>query len=51
MECDKESERIIAAFIKNRQYESKAKLVEKCSRNPDKYASSGMPRAAFFVVL
>uniref|UniRef100_A0A915CIL2 Conserved oligomeric Golgi complex subunit 4 n=2 Tax=Parascaris TaxID=6254 RepID=A0A915CIL2_PARUN len=40
VECDKESERIIAAFIKNRQYESKAKLVEKCSRNPDKYASS-----------
>ncbi|VDM49512.1 unnamed protein product [Toxocara canis] len=41
VECDKESERIIAAFIKNRQYESKAKLVERFSRNVDKYASSG----------
>ncbi|KHN77167.1 Conserved oligomeric Golgi complex subunit 4 [Toxocara canis] len=40
VECDKESERIIAAFIKNRQYESKAKLVERFSRNVDKYASS-----------
>lgn len=39
VECDKESERIIAAFIKTRQYESKAKLVEKFLRNPDKYTS------------
>ncbi|VDK43066.1 unnamed protein product [Anisakis simplex] len=40
VECDKEAERIIAAFVKNRQYESKAKLVDKYSRNVDKYTSS-----------
>ncbi|VDK67252.1 unnamed protein product [Onchocerca ochengi] len=35
--CDKEAERIIDAFIKNRQFDSKAKMVEKITRNSDKY--------------
>nr|CRZ23295.1 BMA-COGC-4 [Brugia malayi] len=36
-ECDKEAERIIDAFMKNRQFDSKAKMVEKITRNSDKY--------------
>uniref|UniRef100_A0A0R3RI04 Conserved oligomeric Golgi complex subunit 4 n=1 Tax=Elaeophora elaphi TaxID=1147741 RepID=A0A0R3RI04_9BILA len=36
-ECDKEAERIIVAFIKNRQFDSKAKMVEKITRNSDKH--------------
>uniref|UniRef100_A0AAF5PWE5 Conserved oligomeric Golgi complex subunit 4 n=2 Tax=Wuchereria bancrofti TaxID=6293 RepID=A0AAF5PWE5_WUCBA len=36
-ECDKEAERIIDAFIKNRQFDIKAKMVEKVTRNSDKY--------------
>ncbi|VDN60209.1 unnamed protein product [Dracunculus medinensis] len=39
-ECDKESCKIIAAFIKNRQYDTKAKLIEKFSRNRDNYNPS-----------
>ncbi|VDN28811.1 unnamed protein product [Gongylonema pulchrum] len=37
--CDTEAERIIAAFIRNRQFDSKAKLVEKITRSSEKYVS------------
>ncbi|CAG9532049.1 unnamed protein product [Cercopithifilaria johnstoni] len=36
-ECDKEAERIIDAFINNRQFDNKAKMIEKIRRNSDKY--------------
>ncbi|VDK88334.1 unnamed protein product [Litomosoides sigmodontis] len=36
-ECDKEAERIIDAFIKNRQFDNKAKMIDKIRRNEDKY--------------
>ncbi|MCP9261524.1 Conserved oligomeric Golgi complex subunit 4 [Dirofilaria immitis] len=34
--CDKEAERIIDAFIKNRQFDNKAKMIEKITRNSSK---------------
>ncbi|EFO27603.2 hypothetical protein LOAG_00872 [Loa loa] len=37
-ECDKEAERIIDAFIRNRQFDSKTKMIEKITRNSDKNA-------------
>uniref|UniRef100_A0A158R5M8 Conserved oligomeric Golgi complex subunit 4 n=1 Tax=Syphacia muris TaxID=451379 RepID=A0A158R5M8_9BILA len=50
-ECDKESERIIEEFIKDRQYETKAKLIEKFLRNPEKYTSEKIDALELDVML